>query len=335
MPVYFITGANGFLGSYLIKALLQQGHAVRALKRRTADLSLLGDYALQVDWHEGDLLDYDVLEVALEGVDYVIHSAAKITFVQEEVAEMMEVNVRGTEYVVNACLQQGVKKLIYVSSISAFGRSRTTELIDEEFGWLDDGENSWYSRSKQYGEREVWRGMEEGLPATIVCPGTIFGGGNWSFPPLSIIQSVHRRLPFYTRGINGFVDVRDCVQIILRLVEEDKVGEKYILVSENKSFKEVMHCIADELNVPRPRFVLHPLLAGLAIAGDYLRTLLTGGRRLLTRETVRMADLQFRYSNEKVCRELHYTFIPFEQTLKDSVHCYLKSVKEGKSFGTF
>ena len=126
--------------------------------------------------------------------------------------------------------------------------------------------------------------------------------------------------------------MRDCVQIILRLVEEEKGGEKYILVSENKSFKEVMHCIADALHVPRPRFVLHPALAGLAIAGDYLRTLLTGGRRLLTRETVRMADLQFRYSNEKVCRELHYTFIPFEQTLKDSVRCYLQSVKEGKTF---
>ena len=128
-----ITGATGFLGSYLAKLLLNKGEKVRAIKRKTSDLSLLGNFASQIEWIEGDVLDIPSLEQAMKNVTQVYHCAASISFIPREIDHMMKVNVEGTANVVNAALHSGVKKFLHVSSVAAFGLPVNGKIIDEKY----------------------------------------------------------------------------------------------------------------------------------------------------------------------------------------------------------
>lgn len=330
-----VTGANGLLGSYLTKQLIEKGERVRALRRKTSDLSLLGRYTDQIEWIEGDVLDPVSVEQAMRGVQQVYHSAALITFVPAEVNYMMRVNIEGTANVVNAALHAGVDRLLHISSISAFGRSAIAKVIDENFGWQDGKENTWYSRSKQFGEREVWRAHAEGLNVVIACPSTILGAGNWNLPPLSIFKTVYQRLPFYATGSNAFVDVRDCASALIALMQHSAGGEKYIVSAENMSFRNLMNLIADEMKLPRPVWrITYPV--NLAARGfDFLRSKTTGARPLLTKESLRMSQLNFQYNSEKILQVPGVAFRPIAHSVRDSVRVFLQNMAEGKSTGTF
>ena len=158
-----ITGATGLLGSYLAKLLLTKGEKVRAIKRKTSDVSLLGEFSEQIEWIEGDVLDIPSLEEAMVGVTKVYHCAALISFIPREVEQMMKVNVEGTANIMNCALASDVKKLVHVSSVAAFGLPVKGKMIDENFSDPNINKAFWYYRSKQYSEREAWRANEEGL----------------------------------------------------------------------------------------------------------------------------------------------------------------------------
>lgn len=330
-----VTGANGLLGSYLSKQLIDSGQKVRALRRKTSDLALLGDYAREIEWVEGDVLDTSSLEHAMQGVQQVYHSAALITFVPSEINYMMRVNIEGAANVVNAALHAGVQRFLHVSSISSFGRSAISKVIDENFGWQDGKENTWYSRSKQFGEREVWRAHAEGLDVVIACPSTILGAGNWNLPPLSIFKTVYERLPFYATGTNAFVDVRDCAAALITLMQNGNNGEKYIVSAQNMAFRELMNHIADEMKLPRPAYRITYPVTLAARAYDYVRSKATGGRPLLTKESLRMSQLHFQYNNQKITQLPGISFRPIAETVRDSVQVFMQNVAAGKTVGTF
>jgi dihydroflavonol-4-reductase len=117
-----VTGANGFLGSHLVRQLVQQGQQVKAIHRPSSNLNLVKDVQHKMEWVEGDILDYDSLEAAMKGVEQVYHCAAIVTFDKAKHKQMMQVNVEGTANVVNACLASSIKKLCYASSVAALGR---------------------------------------------------------------------------------------------------------------------------------------------------------------------------------------------------------------------
>jgi dihydroflavonol-4-reductase len=330
-----ITGATGLLGSYLAKLLLSKGEKIRAIKRKTSDTSLLGESAKQIEWFEGDVLDILSLEEAMQGVAKVYHCAAVISFIPSEVEQMMKVNIEGTANVMNMAISCGVKKVIHVSSVAAFGEARAGKVIDENYSDPEISKSFWYYRSKQYSEREAWRASEEGLNVVIVCPSTILGAGWWDAEPNSLFPEIHNGLKFYTTATNGFVDVRDVAACMEQLMQSDISGEKFIINAENLSFQQVIWKMADEMKVKRPSIEAGNFLRAVAWRMGVIKSFVTKQRPLITKESAELASISFNYSNEKIKRTLAFQFKPISETIRETAKVFLKSNKEGKSFGVF
>lgn len=331
----FVTGATGFLGSYLTRLLLAKGQQVRALKRTSSDFSLLGDKANHVDWIEGDVLDISSLESAMKDVKKVYHCAAVISLVPSEADYMMKVNVEGTSNVMNAALQAGVEKLLHVSSIAAFGVAPPGVTIDENFSDPNIQKSFSYYCSKQYGEREAWRANAEGLKVVIACPSTILGAGWWDEEPNSLFREVHGGLKFYVSSTMGFVDVRDVAECLYQLMESVHEGEKFIVSSENLSFKDIIFQMADEMNLKRPELEAGPRLLSLAWRLEAVKSFFTKKRPVVTSESARISSISFAFNNEKITKSLGFRFRPMKETIAESAKIFLQSIEEGKDYGTF
>ena len=320
-----VTGATGFLGAHLVCKLLQKGLYVKALKRTESSLEefnyIYGLYFNKLTpnekltWVDADVLDVPALEQALEGVDEVYHSAAMVSFHQKDRNQMMQVNVQGTANVVNICLIKGIKKLGYVSSIAALGRAKDGAKVDEKTQWVDSKLNSNYAVSKHKAEMEVWRGAEEGLKVAIVNPGVILGSGKWDKGSCKLFEMVHKGMPFYTHGINGYVDVKDVADALIALMDKNVFGERFVLVSENTEMKRFLHEAADALGAKKASIRVTPLLAELAWIGAGIAALFTGKRASITKETSRASLKQYFYSSEKIKVKINFEFIPLSKTI--------------------
>jgi dihydroflavonol-4-reductase len=292
----FVTGASGLVGSHLITSLLAKGKKVRALYRQSVPVFAGSD---QCDWIKGDILDPIGLTEALEGVDYVYHCAAIVSFAPGAAAKMLQSNVDGTANVVNACLAQNIKKLIFVSSVAALGRIRETEPIDESMNWTPETSNSVYGQSKYLAELEVWRAMEEGLPMAIVNPVIILGAGDWNSGSSGIFKSVYNEFPWYTKGMSGFVDVLDVVDAMQLLMEREVTGQRYVLSADNMHYRDLFNSIATAFNKRLPYKKVTPFLAGIVWRLEALKGLMTGKAPLLTKETAATAQATVKFNNQK------------------------------------
>src|SRR3569832_927903 len=175
-----VTGGTGFLGSYILQHLIDNGYPVRAIRRSAKPLPWIPAAILdQVEWVDGDVLDVVALEEAKERVDTIIHSAAIVSFVKKDRREMYKVNVDGTANVVNMALEKNVRRLVYISSVAALGRTAGGGHVNEEKKWEEIKFNTNYAISKYKAELQVWRGISEGLEAVILNPSTILGFGDW------------------------------------------------------------------------------------------------------------------------------------------------------------
>jgi dihydroflavonol-4-reductase len=324
-----VTGGTGLVGSYLLYELTRKGHKVKALLRpgkkpyETRKLfncfSAGNEHLIDlVEWVEGDVLDPFSLQQALQEVDYVYHCAAMISFNPRELKAMLAVNVEGTANVVNACLENGIKKLCHVSSIASLGQSEKGEIIDENAKWKTSRTNSGYAISKYGGEREVWRGIEEGLNAVIVNPSVIIGAGCHRKATNKLFHNIENFLPYYVSGINGYVDVRDVVNAMILLMESPVIGERFVLNSENLSLKEFFTKVASILGKPHPRIALNGGIMNFVAWIDEMRGRLTKSTPLLTRENVRASMSKSYYSADKFRSAFHYIFIPMNESLTEA-----------------
>ena len=326
----FVTGGTGLLGARLIFDLVNAGYQVRALKRSTSDLSVVQDVfkqnaqsADQIDWVEGDVLDYYSLLDGLEGVEDVYHCAAMVSFNPKAKEAMMKINVEGTANLVNACLEKGIRKLCYASSVAAVGQVLDDSVITEETDWKTSVGKSNYSVSKYQSEQEVWRGIEEGLDAVIVNPSIIIGPGQWKKSSARMFLDVNRGMKYYTSGINGFVDVRDVTQSMIQLMQGNIVGERYIINGENLAFKEVFDGIADALGKKRPTIKVSTWMLEVFWRADKIRTILTGGKPLISKEIAREANNISNYSNQKISKAIQLNFTPIHQSIKDTAAVFI------------
>ena len=292
----FVTGASGLVGSHLIQSLLSKGKKVRALYRQAVPVFAGSE---QCDWVKGDILDPIGLNEALEGVEYVYHCAAIVSFAPGAASKMLHSNVEGTANVVNACLTQKVKKLIFVSSVAALGRIREMEAIDESMHWTPETSNSVYGQSKYLAELEVWRAMEEGLPMAIVNPVIILGAGDWNNGSSGIFKSAYNEFPWYTGGMSGFVDVLDVVDAMQILMDSNITGQRYVLSADNLAYRSLFNSIATAFNKRLPYKKVTPLLAGIVWRLEAIKGFFTGKAPLLTKETAATAQATVRFNNQK------------------------------------
>lgn len=325
----FVTGGTGFVGSYLLRYLLKEGYSnIRALRRKESRMHLVEDIAARVQWVEGDVTDFETLENAMEGVAVVFHCAAVVSFDARDKKWLKQVNADGTANVVNTALHHKVAKLIHVSSVAALGRSAHSNRIDETAKWEPGSLNSIYAISKFQAELEIWRGVEEGLSAVVVNPSVILGSGEWKGSGSSkIFHLIGKGLPFYATGQNGFVDVRDVARFMMQFLEREPDGQRYILTADNWPLEKLGATIARAMGKRPPWIRISPFVGELAWRGDRIRSIFTGVRPVITRETVLNARQHWEYVNDK-SRALDFTYIPLEQTIEESSRQWMESKGE-------
>ncbi|HNR48385.1 MAG TPA: NAD-dependent epimerase/dehydratase family protein [Bacteroidia bacterium] len=329
--MHLVTGATGLLGSQLTLDLMRQGKKVRVLVRKNSKRDLLKHKFRKeeklyetLQFAEGDLLDYFSLEDALDGITHVYHCAALVNFAPGKRKDLFKTNAEGTENLVNACLEKSDVRLAYVSSVATLGRGISDQETDESTLWDSSQRNSAYAESKYAAEREVWRGITEGLNAVIINPSVILGEGNWRNDSSSLIRKVYEGMPFFTKGVSGFVDAKDVSRSLIALMESDIRSERFIVSAENKSYEWLLKTIARNLNVRPPRFHATPLLSGLAWRMEKLRSLFSGKPTLITRETTYSAQQKYLYSHQKISQALNFSFTPLERTLEEICALYLQ-----------
>lgn len=324
-----VTGASGFLGSYLVRSLLQKGHKVRGLRRKTSRLDLINDLNGKLEWSEADVTDLGALEEVFEGITHVIHCAALVSFHPKDAAKMLKINVEGTKNIVNLCLDFGIKRMVHISSIAALGRTPNRPHLDENCKWVESRHNSRYALSKYGAEMEVQRGIAEGLSAAIVSPSVIVGSSHWDEGMAGFFKKIDEGLKFCPSGGSGFVDVRDVVRFIILLMESDISGERYILNSDNLSHRQFFSMIAKELGVPPPPITVGPFLAEVAWRVEWLKEKILGATPLATRESARAGVTHYTYGNEKSRSVFGFEYLPFEQTVGETAKQYLEAKKAG------
>jgi dihydroflavonol-4-reductase len=323
-----VTGGTGLVGSHLIFNLLNKGYKVKALVRKTSNkeaiLHTFEYYSSdakhlfeQIIWVEGDLMDIASLEDALEDVTKIYHAAALVSFNPYNKKKIIETNVDGTANLVNLCLSKNIEKLCFVSSIASLGNTDDNSFITENVLWKPKKHDSSYSISKFKSEMEVWRGITEGLNAVIVNPSVILGPGNRKKGNLSLLDNIPRILPFYTEGVTGFVDVRDVTEIMINLMESDINKERFILSSENISYKILFNAVAAKLNLKPSNIYFSPLLGSIIWRFATLKSFLFHSSNRLSRFAIENSHKKFYYSSEKVKNTVNFIFRPVQQTIEE------------------
>jgi nucleoside-diphosphate-sugar epimerase len=325
--VILVTGATGFLGAHLVCNLLKQGKHVKALRRLSSDMSEY-DFIYKfyfpenptptgvLSWAESDILDVTSLEQAMQDVDEVYHCAAIVSFHQKDKHRMVKANEEGTANLVNCAIQLGIKKFCHVSSIAAIGRSNTTNQVDERTRWVTSNKNSNYAISKYKAEMQAWRGLAEGLNTVVVNPGVIIGPCKWNRGTGKLFEMVWNQLPFYTHGVNGYVDVRDVVKAMILLMENNCFGERFILVGHNMENKYFMHTCADLMGRRKAFIRINPFLATCAWIFSALASAITRKPPFITRETAKASLNRYFYSTDKIRQRLSFEFTPIDKTLQ-------------------
>jgi dihydroflavonol-4-reductase len=324
-----VTGGTGLVGSYLLKELVKLNKPVRALYRSAPSAILTAEENKKIEWIKGDILDTILLADAMQNVQQVYHSAAIVSFSPHRRNEMFKINVEGTANVVNAGIEAGVKKLVHVSSVSAMGRIRNNQVINETMYWTPETSNSNYGRSKYLSELEVWRGMAEGLEAVVVNPTIIFGAGDWQQGSSKIFKTAYDEFPWYSQGVGGFVDVRDVVRAMIMLMDSGIKSERFILNAGNHSYREVFNAIAKEFGKKPPHKKVTPFLASLVWRLEWLKSRLARQEPMLTKETSKTAQATVHFDNSKFLQHFpEFTYIPIAQSIADTCREFVK--KSGK-----
>lgn len=304
-----VTGGTGLVGAHLLYELCLQKQQPKAIYRNLKGLvaveNVFKTYApaapelfSQIEWVPANLLDLERLKEVFIGVTTVYHCAAFISFDPNTYEKLQKVNVTGTANMVNLCLDFKVSKMCYVSSIAALGKAVKGAFITEETHWNITQPNV-YALSKYKAELEVWRGIQEGLKATIINPGVILGPGFWNKGSSKLFRFAKKGSPLYFPGGSGFVGVQDVVRLMLLAQTSEHRNQRYICVAENLSYKEIFSEMANGFNHKKPIYKIPLWVLRVAWRLDYIKQFIFGGQRKITKQTVRSLARRDRYSAKK------------------------------------
>jgi dihydroflavonol-4-reductase len=323
-----VTGATGFVGSYLTRYLVKKGYTdIIALKRTTSRMNMVTEVTDRVTWVEGDVLDMPFLEDILREyeIEQIYHCAAIVSYDPRNRKEMYDININGTANIVNVALDFEIEKLVYVSSIAAIGKDDRITEIAENAVWQRSYQNSHYAISKYLAEQEVWRGAAEGLNVAIVNPSIILGSQFWAQGTGKLFEQVWKGLKYYSEGTTGYVDVRDVVRFMVNLMESPIDNQRFILNGENMSYKNMFEQIALVLNKKPATVRVTPFLKQIAWRIEWLKSRFTGKRPLITKETAYNSGTIFYYNNTKSLKAFpDFTYTPIAQTIQETGEQFLK-----------
>lgn len=320
-----VTGATGFLGSSVARALVQDGHSVRCLVRAGSDRSNLD--GLAIDYALGDVTDLESVRRAVAGCDQVIHLAAIYASWMKDYRPMYRVNVNGTHKVLTACREAQVKKVVHVSSVAALGAHSAPGKppADESVAFNLSNAGAHYFIAKYQSEQVALDFASKGLPLTIVNPSVILGPNDRTPTPSGqlILNVLKGKLPGYIRGGMNLVDVRDCARGTVNALERGRPGEKYILGNRNVTMKEFFDLIVRVAGYGKSPAIRFPVF--MAVQSGYAEELLawiTGKPPLNTAAWTRVGSNYLWWNSAKAVRELALPQRPAEESIADAIQWF-------------
>ena len=320
----FITGASGFVGSAVLRRLIEEKHKVVALVRPSSDRSNLA--GLPVEIVTGDLTDPESFAAALIGCDCVFHLAADYRLWVPKPAEMYERNVTGTRNLMLAALKARVERIVYTSSVATLGLNSDGAPADESTPVSLSDMIGHYKRSKFLAEVEVKRLVEEqNLPAVIVNPSTPVGPRDIRPTPTGrvIIDAASGRIPAYVDTGLNLIDVDDVADGHLLALNHGNVGRRYILGAQNMTLREFLTQVAIIAEQPPPKVRLpQSLVLPVAYIAEGWARLTEGGEPLITVDGVKLAKKKMFFSSERAVRELGFRPGPVEGALRNAVNWF-------------
>ncbi len=272
-----VTGSTGFIGSNLCRALLAQGHQVRAFHRQTSQLTTL--VGLEVEHAIGDITELDTLVKAMQGIEVVFHAAAQVG-APRDVRKMYTVTVGGTQRVLQAALKAGVRRVVHTSSVAALGLPEQAQrgfdkageaihqslIMDERHTWNNRPDWWFYGHAKYLAEMQVQKAVAQGLDVVIVNPAAVIGAGDINRVSGDVVvHAAQGHIPIAIPGGLNIVHISDVVRGHLAALANGRTGERYILGGENMTHRRFLQIVADVVGVHPPHFVVPMGLARLLI----------------------------------------------------------------------
>jgi len=317
-----VTGATGFVGAAVARALLREQWQVRVLARRGSDRRNLK--SLDVEVFEGDLTDVDSLRRATQGCDGLFHVAADYRLGARDPAELYRSNVEGTRNILSAAQRSGVQRIVYTSSVATIGIPADGTPGDEQSANSLENMIGHYKRSKYLAEEVVREAAQGGISVVIVSPSTPVGPGDVKPTPTGqlVLDAAAGRMPAYVDTGLNIVHVDDVAAGHLLAYERGKAGERYILGGQDMSLREILEVIArlEGRSPPRVRLPYAVVLPIAYLAEGFAR--LSGRSGRITLEGVRMSRKKMFFSSAKAARELGYRWRPPLQAFEDAIRWF-------------
>ncbi len=325
-----VIGGSGLVGSHLLCDLALKEDQVIATFTRKHKIEEVrqifkhyhGENSARlfekIGWVELSILDLVGLDELISEGDVVYHCAALVSFHKKDFYQLMKINREGTANVVNTCLANKAEILAYVSSTAAIGGEGDTE-VTEKSKWKNTPTTSGYSVSKHSAEKEILRGIEEGLKAVMVNPCVILGAGNWKESSLTMLQQVDKGLSFYPPGANAIVDARDVSKALQLVVEKELQGERFLLIGGNHKFKDLFSKMALAMNKKPPSILANKGLLYFAWLMASFFSGLLGKRSPITKETIESALGTKTYSAKKFVDVFDYRFYSLDETIENAI----------------
>ncbi len=317
-----VTGASGFFGTHLVPRLVAAGHEVRTFGRSPSKPAQFAD--LEIEHAGGEITDREAVGRALSGRDLVYHMAGLVSYRAADRQRQQRVNVEGTRTVMELALAAGVSRVIHTGSIAGMGIPEPGTIGTEEIAYNLAGRGLNYCDSKHAAEQEVLRLAGEGLPAIMLNPGIVFGEGDTHPHHRAIFAALASGwLIGWPGGGVSFCDIEDVVGAHLNAMTMGRVGQRYVLSSENLTFRDAAATVTGILGSPPPSFEIPGWL--LELAGTLTETLapLFGRTPSLTRQVAWLSQQRIFFSADKAISELAYRQTPFAETIKRTAPYYL------------
>ncbi len=332
-----VTGGTGFLGAHLLYHLSLQENEITAIyrnKSKLEDVKRVFHYYLpnnnnyfKIKWVHADITVTEELRKVFKNIDVVYHCAALVSFSSSDYQEMRKINIEGTQNIVNISIENKVKKLCFVSSIATLEYTYGHDFIDEKCFWTTNKNKSDYAITKRAAEMEVWRASQEGVNCIVVNPGVIIGPGFWENGTGNLFAKIKSGMSYYSSGSSGFVDVRDVSNSMIALMKSDVVNEGYVLVAENRSFKDLFKLISLAVKAKEPSKEIGKIGLEIAWRLAWFKSLFTNSKPSLTKSSAKAAYGEKKYSSQKIKDSIHYAFLPLEETIAFTGKLFLEDHK--------
>lgn len=330
----FVTGATGFVGSHVARALAQQGANLRLLVRSSSRTDNIADLRAEVEM--GDLREPESLKNAMRGCEYVFHVAADYRLWVRDPEQMYRANVEGTRAVIQAAQECGVRRVIYCSSVATMGFTETGQIVDEDTPVSLGDMIGHYKRSKFMAEQIALEAGRKGANVVVVNPTTPIGEQDIKPTPTGriIVDFLKRKFPAYVDTGLNLADVREVARGHLLAMEKARPGERYILGGENLTLKQILDKLSALTGLPSPTMkVPHAVAMGFAALDQFFTGMVLGKEPRATIDAVKMGRKMMFASSARAELELGYRTLPVEDALRRAVnwfqaHGYVETTRQ-------